>query len=161
MPDTKKLLDVVTSAKPGVLFGRVSALLDDAVLVSCGEGAQLVACDLLDLEAGQPDALAEGERVLVVVPEGGGVALRVHNEGPPIPPELLQEAFEPFRRGVAGGEGGSLGLGLFIVREVVRAHGGTVEVASAAGEGTTFTVRLPTRPPPEAEASSGRPAPER
>lgn len=72
MPDTKKLLDVVTSAKPGVLFGRVSALLDDAVLVSCGEGAQLVACDLLDLEAGQPDALAEGERVLVVVPEGGG-----------------------------------------------------------------------------------------
>ncbi|HMM36088.1 MAG TPA: hypothetical protein PKA62_15310 [Thermoanaerobaculia bacterium] len=72
MPDTKKLLDVVTSAKPGVLFGRVSALLDDAVLVSCGEGSELVACDLLDPEAGRPGALAEGERVLVVVPEGGG-----------------------------------------------------------------------------------------
>ncbi len=71
MPDTKKLLDVVTSANPGVRFGRVSALLDDAVLVSCGEGSELVACDLLDPEAGHPDTLAEGERVLVVVPEGG------------------------------------------------------------------------------------------
>ena len=72
MPATKKLLDVVTAAKPGVRLGRVSALLDDAILVSCGDGDELVACDLLESEAGRTETLAEGVGVLVVVPEGGG-----------------------------------------------------------------------------------------
>jgi signal transduction histidine kinase len=103
-----------------------------------------------------------GGRVLVsVVPGAGVVGLLVHNDGPPIPAELQGEIFEPFRRGRAGGEGGSLGLGLFIVREVVRAHGGTVEVHSTAADGTTFTLRLPSaragatasgRPPPALES---------
>jgi signal transduction histidine kinase len=69
-------------------------------------------------------------------------ALEVHNEGPPVPRDVRAELFEPFRRGRSGGEDGSLGLGLFIVREIVRAHGGAIEVRSADGEGTTFTVRL-------------------
>jgi K+-sensing histidine kinase KdpD len=73
------------------------------------------------------------------------LVLSVHNDGEPIPAELLPTVFEPFKRGErrGGGEGGSVGLGLFIVREIVRAHGGDVEVRSVAGEGTTFTVRLP------------------
>jgi signal transduction histidine kinase len=70
--------------------------------------------------------------------------LQVRNEGPPIDPGLLPSIFEPFRRGAARAPGsGSIGLGLFIVREIVRAHGGSVEVRSRAGEGTTFSVRLP------------------
>jgi signal transduction histidine kinase len=77
-----------------------------------------------------------------VGPEGGEVVLRVHNEGPPVPAELQTAMFEPFRRGPGGDEDGSLGLGLFIVREIVRAHGGAIEVRSSEGEGTTFTVRL-------------------
>jgi signal transduction histidine kinase len=90
------------------------------------------------LQHSPPDA-----RVSVEVDEiAGAVEIDVHNEGPPIRAELLGEIFEPFRRGGAG-EGGSLGLGLFIVREVVRAHGGEVTVRSTAGSGTTFTVRLP------------------
>jgi signal transduction histidine kinase len=109
------------------------------------------------LQHGPPDAPV----TISVGTEGDDRVLRVHNEGPPIPDDVLAHVFEPFRRGVAGGEGGSLGLGLFIVREVVRAHGGTVEVTSAPGEGTTFTIRLPSRPWEGAEASSGRPAPER
>jgi signal transduction histidine kinase len=76
----------------------------------------------------------------------GEVALEVHNGGPSIPPELLPEIFEPYRRGQGGDVGGSLGLGLFVVREVVRAHCGTVEVRSSPEDGTTFTVRLPTPP---------------
>lgn len=78
-----------------------------------------------------------------------GVALSVHNDGVPILPELLPHLFEPFRRGhaldPAGERRGSVGLGLFIVREIVSAHGGTVEATSVEGEGTTFTVRLPRR----------------
>lgn len=93
----------------------------------------------------------------------GVVAVAVHNEGPPIPAELVPALFEPFRQGARGGHDGSVGLGLFIVRELVRAHGGTVEVASSAEAGTTFTVRLPgpAEPLALAEDPTGRPAPER
>jgi len=76
--------------------------------------------------------------------EGHEVLLRVHNQGPPIPADVLPTLFEPMRRGTEQGSAGrSIGLGLFIVDSVVRAHGGRVEVSSAEGTGTTFTVHLP------------------
>lgn len=76
--------------------------------------------------------------------DGGAVVLRVSNDGPPIADDLLPELFAPLRRGSdAGRRRGSLGLGLFIVQQLVRAHGGTIDVVSAAGLGTTFTVRFP------------------
>jgi phosphoserine phosphatase RsbU/P len=76
------------------------------------------------------------------------VRLAVHNGGAPIPEHLLATLFEPFRRGREGDgdeRNGSVGLGLFIVHEIVRAHGGSVAVKSSAAEGTTFTVTLPKR----------------
>ena len=64
--------------------------------------------------------------------------------GPPIPESLQPHLFQPFTRGPdAGRTGGSVGLGLFIVQQIAAAHGGTVEVTSAPGEGTTFRLRLP------------------
>ena len=76
--------------------------------------------------------------------EEGAVVLRVHNWGEPIPPALLPRLFEPMTRGgETGSAARSIGLGLYIVTSIVRAHGGTVEVHSTASEGTTFTVRLP------------------
>ena len=61
----------------------------------------------------------------------------------PMPPELLRVLFDPFQRGRADGRNlGGLGLGLYIVREIVHAHGGTIDVTSDA-EATTFRVRLP------------------
>ena len=73
--------------------------------------------------------------------------VEVHNEGPPISEALLPRLFEPFSRGAQTDETVklSLGLGLYIVREIIRAHGGTVEVRSTREAGTTFTVRLPRR----------------
>ena len=68
------------------------------------------------------------------------VLLSVRNGGPAIPTEQLPSLFEAFRRGDRSPAG--LGLGLFIVREIVRAHEGTIDVMSSP-EGTTFTVRLP------------------
>jgi two-component system NtrC family sensor kinase len=76
--------------------------------------------------------------------EGDLRVIAVHNEGPPIDAALLPSMFEPFERGRTAATGG-MGLGLYIVREIVRAHGGSVAVASAAGSGTTFSVTLPVR----------------
>ncbi len=77
--------------------------------------------------------------------EESAVELEVHNQGEPIPPELMPELFQPLRRGGHEVERktGSIGLGLFIVDQIVRAHRGEVHVRSSAAEGTTFTVRLP------------------
>ncbi|HEX8436251.1 HAMP domain-containing sensor histidine kinase [Archangium sp.] len=71
--------------------------------------------------------------------------VEVHNQGEPIAPELLPKLFEPFSRGAQTEETVklSLGLGLYIVREIVHAHGGKVEVSSTREAGTTFTLRLP------------------
>jgi sigma-B regulation protein RsbU (phosphoserine phosphatase) len=69
----------------------------------------------------------------------------IHNGGEGIPRELQEGLFEPMRRGPwrGGGSSRSIGLGLYIVRHLVDAHGGTVELDSAPLHGTTFTVRLP------------------
>ena len=75
------------------------------------------------------------------------VVLKVHNAGV-ISPELLPVLFEPFRGGARQGRVSSgLGLGLYITRSIVEGHEGTVEVESAEGQGTTFTVVLPRRGP--------------
>jgi len=76
----------------------------------------------------------------------GTATLEVHNRGSPISPDLLQHLFEPYRRGRAEEDDrSSLGLGLYIAREIVRAHAGEIEVRSSEADGTTFTVRLPRR----------------
>ena len=78
--------------------------------------------------------------------EGPDICLEVTNSGPPIEPSALSEIFDPLKRGMARADrderGSSLGLGLYIVREIARAHGGDVEVRCDAGE-TTFAVHLP------------------
>jgi signal transduction histidine kinase len=87
---------------------------------------------------------------VAVRPEDGFVVLEVHNEGRPIPPEMIELIFDPFRRNVrpSGDEvaGDGLGLGLYIVQQIVQAHRGTVRVCSSEREGTTFALRLPRRP---------------
>lgn len=89
------------------------------------------------------NALRYGEGVVTLRGRevDGHVELAVHNRGTPIPTDLLPVLFQPFQRGVRDRAG--LGLGLYIVREIARAHGGDISVASTAEAGTTFTMRLP------------------
>ena len=77
------------------------------------------------------------------------VVIEVQNQGVPIPPADIARFFQPFRRGTGSSSSADrgVGLGLFISKEIVAAHGGTISVRSTAGEGTVFTVRLPRRFP--------------
>jgi signal transduction histidine kinase len=77
-------------------------------------------------------------------------ALSVSDTGIGIAEDDLPRIFERFYRSDktrTGNGAAGAGLGLAICREIVHGHGGTIDVASAAGEGTTFTVRLPLWPP--------------
>jgi len=72
------------------------------------------------------------------------LVLTVRNAGAPISSEVLPRLFQPMQRGVGGvSEARSVGLGLYIVDQVVRAHGGSISVTSSHQEGTAFTVSLP------------------
>lgn len=76
------------------------------------------------------------------------VSLSVHNDGEPIAEEAIGSIFDPLVRSLNAQAGTrnpstSLGLGLFIVKEVVNAHSGSITVTSNFGDGTTFTVVLP------------------
>jgi C4-dicarboxylate-specific signal transduction histidine kinase len=68
----------------------------------------------------------------------------LHNKGPTISPELHPIIFEPFERGDQDRRG--LGLGLYIVREIARAHGGDISVESSDTDGTTFLLTLGVSP---------------
>ncbi len=85
------------------------------------------------------------------------IAISVRNRGA-IPPDLLPRVFDPFRGARLAHSSQGLGLGLFISRQIVEAHGGTISVASLPDTGTVFDVRLPRtaaveRPPADAQAT--------
>ncbi|OUC06367.1 histidine kinase, partial [Litorilinea aerophila] len=91
---------------------------------------------------------AGGTIELAAYPTAGGVVLQVRDTGSGIDPEDLPYIFERFYRGdKARHENGESGLGLAIAKSLVEAHGGTIQVESTPGEGTTFRITLPAEPP--------------
>lgn len=79
-------------------------------------------------------------------PEPDGLVLEVADTGEGIPAEALPHIFERFYRvdsARAASRGEGAGLGLAIVHDIVKAHGGTIKVRSKVGQGSVFTVRLP------------------
>jgi PAS domain S-box-containing protein len=79
-------------------------------------------------------------------PEADQAILEVRDHGIGIDPADQLQIFERFERAVSSRNYGGLGLGLFIVKRIVEAHGGTISVESRPGEGATFRVELPLRP---------------
>jgi signal transduction histidine kinase len=75
--------------------------------------------------------------------QDGVVSLRVEDRGIGVADGDRERIFNPFERAASGHRVESLGLGLYIVREIARAHGGTVGVSEREGGGSCFTLRLP------------------
>jgi signal transduction histidine kinase len=86
---------------------------------------------------------ANGEVVVAARANDGAIRIDVTDDGPGIPTEDQRLIFEKFGRSAAGAAKPGTGLGLFIARSIVEAHGGTLEVASAPNQGATFSLELP------------------
>jgi signal transduction histidine kinase len=79
-----------------------------------------------------------------------GIEVVVHNHGAVIPSNTIPKLFDSFFQGgldesADNSYSDSLGLGLYISKEIIQAHGGTIEARSSDDEGTTFIVRLPSQ----------------
>jgi signal transduction histidine kinase len=145
----EEALDAVRFSCPDQSFEQHFA--GDLRIEADGERMRQVVSNLLH------NAVQHGDRTLPVTLHAQGevheVILKVANFGAPIPPALMRIMFEPLvtvpHLGPAPNERSktSLGLGLFIVKEIVQGHRGTVSVDSSADQGTVFTVRLPRTQP--------------
>lgn len=165
MMDASRINSKQLSIRPAPM--EVSALLSRVVENLAQQAA--AAGSPITLDAGQPVAAqwdefrieqvvinlltnalryGEGKPVEVslrLLPQGACISVRDHGRG--ISPADQQRIFEQFSR-VASDDGtGGLGLGLFITRQLVRAHGGSINVESSQGAGAEFTVTLPLTPP--------------
>lgn len=97
---------------------------------------------------------AGGEVRVRASPDEGGVRVEISDTGPGIAPEFQERVFERFFR-VPGAPSGGAGLGLFIAKEIVLAHGGEIGVTSELGKGSTFWFRLPVAALPAQSARTG------
>jgi signal transduction histidine kinase len=111
----------------------------DAIIKGVPEELQQA---ITNLTQNAVDAVGKGGHVWVRTrPEARSVRIEVADDGPGIPREALARIFTPFFTTKEVGKG--MGLGLTITRQVIKQHGGTLEVDSTPGQGTTFTIRLP------------------
>jgi len=85
------------------------------------------------------------EVTVAIAREGNQYRVSIGDRGPGIPPEILPRIFERFYRAPEAAKGGvrGMGIGLYVCRELIQAHGGSIEVHSEVGSGTTFVFRLP------------------
>jgi two-component system sensor histidine kinase BaeS len=144
-----------------------AALVDDAVRTIRGQTEAAQQALSAEIEPGLPSVEVDPDRIRQVLvnlltnaheycPErasirvtakrvGDDVEISVSDDGPGIPTEQLEHIFERFTRGDAGltQRVGGTGLGLAISKSLVELHGGTLAAASTAGEGATFSLRLP------------------
>ena len=169
------LLDFSRHHPPRVADVDITAILHEAVTFAKGKQS----LDVETVEAHELQPLwVRGERVQLLqvfvnlinnafdaMENGGTLTVRSGREGAQawvtvadtgtgIPPSVLPHIYEPFF--TTKGDGRGTGLGLAIVHGIIQAHGGTIEVDSTVGVGTTFSVRLPLHVPEPAPDASER-----
>jgi PAS domain S-box-containing protein len=136
--------EVVSRLRPSLESARcpVELALSEAIGTWDRVRIEQVATNLIS------NALKYGARnpIYISVQHGRGFAsLEVRDGGIGIAESDRERIFRRFERATSGAHFGGFGVGLWIVREVVEAHGGSIEVESAPGQGATFRVKLPLR----------------
>lgn len=138
-PDIEaRLADIVAEQRAAWPDRSIAALLSVPVPICCDAGrvGQLLATLLTNaLTHGAPDQPVQ----VTADCRDGAFELRVRNAGPPIPPSVASQLFQPYARGDSSY--GGLGLGLYISAAIARAHGGTLTVESTDAA-TCFTFRM-------------------
>ena len=150
MPLGLDAIDVAATVEQAVDEARAASPDVEIAFAASGDAQAVADADRIRQLVGNllGNAVAHGDRaepVRVSVEADDPAApirVRVANAGD-IPPEVVPRLFDPFRaRADRTGRGSGLGLGLYIVRQIARAHGGDATVASSAASGTVFTVTL-------------------
>jgi len=142
---TMDLRDAVEAAIAEIIASNPGAVIQ---FDSTGDSTGRWDYDRLVQAAGNliGNAVQHGESnkpvVVTIRGEPNEVVLSVNNRGPVLPKESIPRLFEP-GKGAAAGNGRHLGLGLYIVDQIARSHGGYVNVTSTVKDGTTFTLHLP------------------
>lgn len=123
---------------------RLTTAVAETLPAVQADAAQLTQA-LVNLAINALQAVERGGEVVIAATAGAasGVTVEVRDSGPGIDPQQAAAIFEPFVTTKAEGTG----LGLWIVHQIVTAHGGSVQAANAATGGAVFTMRLPAQPP--------------
>ncbi len=160
----KALLDFGRPSTPTLRITNVEDVVSDVVLFTRQFAGQAKVDIETEFSAADPLVLADADQlkqvfvnlvsnaVQAMEDRGGAIKVRVWDDdafvlasvadtGPGMAPEVLEKVFDPFY----STRGGGTGLGLTIVHRIIDQHGGRVEVDSAPGRGTRFTVALPAR----------------
>ncbi len=142
-------IEIVTAAKGLKFWCEIASEMPQTILGDRYWLRQIV----LNLLANAVKFTDQGSIALLIFPQNGQWGCRVSDTGPGIPPEAQERIFQAFERLNAEHIGSSqgVGLGLSIVKELTTLMDGEVTMASAAGQGSTFTVMLPLLLPKDGE----------
>ena len=133
--ETVGLLAEKIAAKKAVMSANLAGDLP-AIQIDADKMKQV----FLNILQNALESISEGGRIDVSTKcEEGVIEIRLANDGPAIPHDMLERLFVPFATTKAGGSG----LGLAIAYEIIYEHGGLIDVTSAEGEGTVFLITLP------------------
>ena len=135
----------------------VEAFTDEPLWLSGDAGT--INHALVNLCINAVDAMPDGGTLMfrTAVPEPGWVEVAVEDSGEGMPQEVMAHVLEPFFTTKDVGKG--TGLGLSITYGVIKAHGGTMEITSQVGQGTTVRLRFPRIPAPAQTETVSPPAP--
>jgi signal transduction histidine kinase len=143
--DPDAVLHNVLAAKRGLLESKALVARHQPAdpRATCNVDVEQIAQVFVNVLSNAVDAAPEASDLILTstILPGGGWRCRLHNEGPPISPELLPRVFELFFTTKPGGSG----VGLALCQRILAEHGGTITLDSTADAGTTVTITLPNR----------------